>query len=230
MELELDVEIIQAVGVTCEIINAPPMSLPATRIFCGKLARYDKAQVLGALDRCQSELSGRLSLEDVVRRLDDGRPGAEEAWAMVPRDEDSSAVLSEDIAQAMGAVGELAFEDRVAGRMAFKEAYARIIQSARDCGRPVKWFFSAGRSVSARADCLTDAVIAGRLALGHVLGILPPHDHQRVLDRLPASMRPALPAPVNESNRKKLTNMLAGILRAPDAVSERISGDQGTSP
>jgi hypothetical protein len=38
----------------------------------------------------------------VIERLDDGRPGAEEAWAMVPKDEEESAVITGEMRFAMG--------------------------------------------------------------------------------------------------------------------------------
>lgn len=219
----LDEEIVMALGVTCELTGTS-MSKAAARAFCMHLAPYPKQAVLGALVRCQKEVSGFLKPKDVIERLDDGRPGPEEAWGSYPRDEYTSAMLTNEIAEAMGAVGHIG-SDRVAGRMAFKEAYQRIVQKNRDAGKPVEWFFSPGRDPGMRAECLAEAVRLGRVSAKYALGITAPEFHPTILNALPQDERRALAppppsvAPVDVARRAAVREMIANALRKPDEPS-----------
>ena len=76
----------EAIAVTAELTGTV-LSKVAAQVMAEDLARYPEAQVMGALTRCRRELKGRLTIADVISRLDDGRPGVEEAWAMLPKDE-----------------------------------------------------------------------------------------------------------------------------------------------
>ena len=93
--------LLQAIAVTAEL-TATQLSQSAARVMAQDLARYPEAQVLEALTRCRRELKGRMTIADVLTRIDDGRPDPEEAWAMLPKDEGSSVVWTEEMAQAFG--------------------------------------------------------------------------------------------------------------------------------
>ncbi len=104
----------------------------------------------------------------------DGRPGVEEAWAMVPRDELWTVVWTEEMASAWGVAQPLLQEgDKVAARMAFKEAYTRAVDQARAAGTPVRWTASLGFDPDERAGALTRAVELGRLPLAYVATLAP---------------------------------------------------------
>ena len=128
----------------------------------------------------------------------DGRPGADEAWAMMPRDEYASVVMTEEMAQALHiAQPLLGQDDQVAARMAFKEAYTRLVDTAKRAGIPAKWFPSLGQDKEGRAHVLNEAVRLGRLSHRHVEGLLPPPiDSQdalavRILEKSPLMERAA---------------------------------------
>lgn len=167
-------EILQALGVVCELTGTK-LSEAATRVFADDLSLYPEEQVLGALARCRKEIRGRLTLTDVISRLDDGRPGPEEAWAIISSalaDERITVVWTEEMALASGPARAI-IEDRVAARMAFLESYRRLVQRARDDGEPVRWSQSLGYDVHARAGPLLEAVRLGRLPESHVAKLLP---------------------------------------------------------
>lgn len=164
--------LLEAVAVTAELCGRV-FSEPAARVFVSDLAAYPERQVLGALTRCRKEVKGLLTVQDVVSRLDDGRPGVEEAWAMIPRTEAETAVWTTEASQAFGvAVRLLDAGDEVAARMAFKETYASMVAQARDAGEPVQWHVSLGWSESGREGVIAEAVRLGRLT---------PDDAQRYL-------------------------------------------------
>jgi len=170
-------ELIKAIAVTSEL-TATPLSESAARVMAQDLAQYPLPQVLGALIRCRRELRPRmLTIESIVSRLDDGRPGPEEAWSMMPRDEGSSVVWTDEMCQAYGMAAPLLMEsDQVAARMAFVEAYRKLVQAARDAGSPVHWTPSLGHDPHGRETVLLDAARRGRLAAEHVAKLLPMRD------------------------------------------------------
>ena len=166
-------ELIRAIAVTSELCGRT-FSEAAARVFVGDLSAYPEEQVLGALVRCRKEVRGTLTIKDVVSRLDDGRPGVEEAWAMLPHNEGDSAVWTTEMSQAFGvAVGLIDAGAMVEARMAFKETYLRMVNQARDRGVAVKWTITLGHDVRGRESALIDAVDKGRISYERAQEFMP---------------------------------------------------------
>ncbi|MBE0615222.1 MAG: hypothetical protein IH604_16235 [Burkholderiales bacterium] len=167
-------QLLQAIAVTAELTGTQ-LSDAAARVMARDLARYSEPQVLGALTRCRRELRPRgLTIEAVISRLNDGRLGAEEAWASAPKNEVQSVVWTEEMAQAWGIAAPLLAEgDAIAARMAFVETYRKLVQAARDAGTPVRWTPSLGHDPAGRESVLLEAVRKGRLAWEHAARLLP---------------------------------------------------------
>jgi hypothetical protein len=109
------------------------------------------------------------------RLLPDGRPGADEAWAMIPMDEFTSAVMTQEMAEALHIAQPLLDAgDKIAARMAFKEAYTRIVDANKRNGVKPSWFPSLGQDKECRDSVLAEAVRLGRLSADHAIGLLPP--------------------------------------------------------
>ncbi len=159
-------ELIRAIAVTAELTGTE-MTDAAAQVFAEDLAGFALPQVLGALTRCRREVKGRLTLSDVISRLDDGRPGPEEAWAMIPQDEGRSGVWTDEMQRAFGVCYRLLNEgDTVSARMAFKEAYQREVQAARDKRQPVKWTATLGQDKAGRDEAQHEAMNRNLLAQG----------------------------------------------------------------
>lgn len=166
--------LLEAVAVTAELCGRV-LSPGAAAVFVADLGGYPEAQVLGALRRCRREVRGALTVQDVVSRLDDGRPGPDEAWASLPRDEAQSTVWTDEIAQAFGVAAPLlCHRDTAGAQRAFRETYTRLVNEAREARRPVRWWASLGHDPRGREAALMLAVDQGRLSLDQVLGLLPP--------------------------------------------------------
>ncbi len=186
-------ELLQAVAVTAELCGRT-FSEGAARMFVNDLSGFPEQAVLKALARCRREVKGILTIQDVVSRIDDGRPGPEEAWAQIPLDESQSVVWTDEMAQAFGiARGLLGNGEKVAARMAFKEAYLRLVSEARDAGRAVAWTPSLGYDKHGRDAALSEAVAQGRLSYEHAVdicpGLPPPAGHGLLLGQ---NSQPAL--------------------------------------
>ncbi len=187
-------DLVEKIGITFEVCGASTPSPGAAHMIQERLEGYPELAVSKALDKCMSEVKGRLSLADIISRIDDGRPGPEEAWAMIPRDEYSSVVWTEDMAQAFGIMRQLLLRDDgkpdlVGARMAFREAYSKIIEDARSARVPVKWVPSLGQDPMGRESALLDAVERGRLPAAHARDLcpmLPPMRGEGEFRQLPA--------------------------------------------
>lgn len=166
-------ELIQAVAVTAELCGRT-FSEAAARVFVMDLAAYPEEQVIRALARCRKEVRGILTISDVVSRLDDGRPGAEEAWAMLPKSEHDSAVWTEEMREAYAVASPLLHAgDEIAARMAFKEVYQHQVMDARDRCEPVHWTATLGHDARGRESAVARAVEMGRISHEHAQNLLP---------------------------------------------------------
>lgn len=153
----------KAVIVTAEVMGHE-LSPLAAEAMARELATYPAAAVLGALRRCQRELTGRLTLAAILHRIDDGHLGLEEAWALCPRDEDQTVVWTGEIAGAFFVARPLLQQgDQVAARMAFRECYTRLLQEARNERRAAVWTVSQGHDKAGVCEPVVAAVEKGRL-------------------------------------------------------------------
>jgi hypothetical protein len=133
---------------------------------------------------------------DVIAQIegivaDDGRPGAEEAWATVVRaaDEAATIVWTAETAEAFGVARPLLLSgDDIGARMAFKESYARLVSEARNQRVPTKWSATLGHDDEGRNAALLPHVHAGRVSADLLLA------RPATLDAL------RLPAPAAETD------------------------------
>jgi len=99
-------------------------------------------------------------------KLLDGRPDDNEAWAIAitSQDEAETIVWTQEMAEAFGIASPLlAGGDEIGARMAFKDAYKRLVDDARATNRPACWSVSAGWDGDRRQIAVTKAVTAGLL-------------------------------------------------------------------
>lgn len=158
-------ELLEAVAVTAELCGRT-FSEAAARVFVDDLAAYPEPAVFKALARCRKEVRGVLTVHDVVSRVDDGRPGPEEAWAQLPFSEAQTAVWTKEMRSAFWVAMSLyQAGDKVGARFAFKESYIKAVNDARDAGKPVDWTVSLGTDVHGRERVITEATRAGKLEL-----------------------------------------------------------------
>lgn len=171
--------IVQAVAVTAEIMGTV-MSPAAAALFCEDMEGYPESAVLRALARCRREVRGRLTQAEVISRIDDGRPGVEEAWAQLPKDELTTVVWCDEAAEAYGIALPLIQDgDMVAARMAFKEAYQNRVAQSRDEKRPAIWRVSLGRDIEGRRVAIEKAAEQGKLSAPYAAALLPPPEMVR---------------------------------------------------
>lgn len=100
-------------------------------------------------------------------KLLDGRPDENEAWAIAitSQDERETVVWTNEMAEAFSLARPLLDSgDEIGARMAFKDAYKRLVDDARTGNKPAQWSVSAGWDASRRQIAVEKAVVAGLLA------------------------------------------------------------------
>lgn len=176
MPNELSDGAVLALAATAECCGSP-LSKAALAMMATDLADYPERSVMAALQRCRRELSGRLSLAAIVDRIEgalaDGWPTPNEAWAAVGTlSEARTLVCVEEAFTALREVVDLMKSDEVAARMAFMDAYKRLIGAAKADGRLPEWRASLGQDKAARKAPLLAAVEAGRLPASYAENLL----------------------------------------------------------
>ena len=169
--------LIENLAATAELMGYQ-LSPIALAMMAKDLQEYQENIVIEALSKVR-KASSRFSLEAIIKQIEllqpDGRLGADEAWALYPHDEATSAVITDEMAEAMKVAYPLLQEgDKIAARMSFKEAYNRITTQNKINGIQPKWFPSLGHDKDGREKVIQEAVRLGRLTQYHALSLLPP--------------------------------------------------------
>ena len=199
-----DEMVLESLAVTIELCGGSSWSKAAVAAVCVQLRAYPVTAVLAALHRCQLEVSGRLSLASIIDRIDDGRPTADEAWAQVGTNDESRTIVSTDEAMASTReIGSLLTDDPVAARMAFKDAYKRIVTENKARGISASWFASLGHDPGGRAAPIMQAVERGRLSDEVARNLLGHH--------YPAKALPGAQA-VDQLGQKRVRALLSGLV------------------
>jgi hypothetical protein len=134
----------------------------STAIFFRTLAPYPIEAVRAAFAEHvrRSEYSPKPS--DLLKLLaaNDGRPGPEEAWAIAQRsqDERDTVIWTGEMGKAWTVARPVLISgDEVGARVAFREAYNRLVDEARQRMEPVRWQALMGHDPARRVEALTMA-------------------------------------------------------------------------
>lgn len=138
----------------------------STGIFFRTLAAYPMDAVRGAFEAHVRGSSFVPAPHDILKFLaaSDGRPGPEEAWAIAlrSRDERDTVIWTVEMGKAWDtARAVLAGGDEVGARVAFREAYNRHVDEARQRSQPVQWKAVMGHDPARRVEALSAAAKQG---------------------------------------------------------------------
>lgn len=153
----------QEIAVTWNIMNGE-LSDPAKQLLLRTFSEYEDGAILLALERVRSECRGRITPADVIQRIDDGRPGPEEAWSIAQAafgNENATVVWTPEISEAFYNIREMS--DKISARKAFLESYRRIVTTAKVEKRPIKWNVSLGGDSAQRVNAVRAAYNKGYL-------------------------------------------------------------------
>lgn len=194
-------KVLEALAVTAELMGNE-ISPPAAQVMYSDLSVYDEGLVMDALVRVRREVKGRLCIADIIDRIDDGRPGVEEAWAMMPFSELTTVVWTDEMQRAFSVCYSLLDAgDMVAARMAFKEAYSKEIRKAKTDGRVAVWNISLGHDYQGRESVIKEAFAKGLISASSAKAIGFTFDDT-----------PALTDGEMAENQKKLAALMSDIV------------------
>jgi len=161
-------DIADIVVATAEVLGQE-ITVMAAEMMAHDLAEYSDAEISEALRLCRRELTGRLTLAAIIERINrsDGHLGANEAWAIALQasDESATVVTTEQITKAMAmAKPVLDNGDEVGARMAFIDAYKRLVDQARQAGIAAQFYPSLGWDIEQRKPVIEQAIQDGLLS------------------------------------------------------------------
>lgn len=148
----------------------PLPETPEINMWFKQLAAFPPATVKKAFDTYRIERPDFAPVPNGIAarcKLLDGRPDENEAWAVAitSQDERETVVWTHEMAEAFNLARPLlATGDEIGARMAFKDAYKRLVDDARAENKPAAWSVSAGWDQSRRQIAVEKAVVAGLLA------------------------------------------------------------------
>lgn len=222
--------------------TAKPLTEGQVAMFFRSCAAYSLEHVRAALDaHVRDPQRGRFPPvpADVIAQLqaaaeNDGRPGPEEAWAIARRatDEAATVVWTAEMAQAWSvAIPLLGSRDDVGARMAFREAYQRLVAEARAGGTPPRWSASLGWDEQQRAQAIGQAVQLGYLPREELLALpspkvalasaMPPEVRVKLLELREAIDARAATLAIDTSERDALVERKAQVQQQVDAYTGR---------
>jgi len=160
------------------------ISSQAKALFFKALGQYSIEQFrMGLNGHCIDKQRGRFTPKpaDIIEQIEgatggDGRPSDDEAWAiaLTSQDEADTVVWTNETAEAFGICQPvMATGDKVGARMAFKDAYNRLVAASRIARRPAQWSASLGWDMTKREAVLAKAVTSGLLPAPMATALLP---------------------------------------------------------
>jgi len=176
------------------------ISAQAKALFFKALSQYSIEQFRYGLNaHCVDKQRGRFTPKpaDIIEQIDgitggDGRPSDDEAWAiaLTSQDEADTVVWTTETAEAYAICQPvMATGDKVGARMAFKDAYNRLVDKARQAGIRAKWVASLGWDMERRGKVIEKAVTAGLLPAPMATALLPNYSEGQPLSESPEGLK-----------------------------------------
>lgn len=241
-------KVIESIGLTIESYGraAPDGVL---MLWVEDLSCFTEIAILDALKRYRADRSNDRAptigqiIALIERVEEDGRPGAEEAWAIIKPligNEELSVIVTVEMQCAYPA-GQALGQDEVGARMAFIESYRRLVAEARTNRVACKWILWAGDNKDLRADVVERGIRDGRLKINEMKQWLPAPVAKNLqltdvlrenIDRSEQGL-PALTAPEMEDRRtygqKKLDEIKASLVAMQSEKRPSKSNDYATT-
>jgi hypothetical protein len=175
MRSEDQAEFFALLDATYDLIGVGPakvISASAKALFFQDLRGYPLQHIKGALAAHRVDpVRGKFTPKpaDIVFQIEAHTPvqwlGADEVWALMPKSEDDSGILNQVTAQALAvAIPLLAEGDDSGARMAFRAAYNRLVERAKQGRQSPIHFLSPGKDRGAIEAVRAQGIEQGLLA------------------------------------------------------------------
>lgn len=227
-------DVVKAITVTAELTGASMSGAAIAVMTQDLMVAYPEEAIIAALTRCRRELTRPLTAGAVFERLceNDGRPGIEEAWAMCPKTEADSVCWTLEMREAYSIARSLSDNgDSIGARMAFKDAYERLVRESRDNGFPTTWELSLGWDAGSRQKAVEKAVQVKAISSEAAAGYLPaPAGGMNLIEHLSTGAPLMLDAPGLtvedvERVRERVSDLKRVLASRPKVSAERRAAD-----
>jgi len=204
-------EIAKAIALLSAEYDLPDFSPDRITMWMNALSVFPRGSVTKSAENHMRTNKFKPQLADIVQgcmtQVPNAWLSADEAWALMPKSEMDSCMLTNETAQAMAAAAPLLADgDKIAARMAFRGAYERLVEQAKVEGRQPAFFPSFGNDTAGRAAMLGNAVRTGQYPLDAALDRLPEFSRE-IIQLAGVQKHPLLAAP-NEQDKAKVKALL----------------------
>lgn len=206
MNQEQKLAVVDTLTVASEVMGQE-LSGAAMQMILMSLERYEFNAVIQAIHDTVKKCKFKLTLAEIVSRIRDGRPTADEAWQEVyMMSESDSKVMTVEQQQAYCSVStqlqDPSTTNLINAKKSFVDKYNRLCEKAKDEGVPVSYNVSWGRGEAGRVAAVTEAVALGKIGRQDAVRLLPHHEEVIL----------GLPVPETDQNGlKRLTGMIKRI-------------------
>jgi hypothetical protein len=199
-------EIAKVIALLTAEYDLPPFSPDRIAMWMGALSGFPRGSVMKSAENYMRTNRFKPQMADIVQgcmaQVPNAWLSADEAWALMPKSEAESCMMTDETSKAMAVAQPLLnVGDKVAARMAFRAAYDRLVDQARMDGRQPRFFPSFGDDIHGRAAMLGNAVKAGQLRLESALD-LAPECQTEIVQLAGAQNHPLLAAPDDKAKAK----------------------------
>jgi hypothetical protein len=184
-----------------------PMTEGRVNAFAEQLQGFVPEEIYEAQKHFRNEAGRtRMPMPADLKDHMSGFPSAEEMFALLPRSEADSAVVTDEGAIALGACRSLLDAGDFHGaRLAFNAAYETAVSEAKRAGKKAKWFASLGFDMLGREKAVLDAIDKNRITVSAALDWVPHLQLTEPLQRkleLEGSTRLQIAAPNSEQEEQ----------------------------
>jgi len=209
-------EVIKAISLICIEYEIEAFSDERIDMWCKGLERFPDGAVRRSTANHIMTNNFKPQLANIVlgchAMQDSLWLGAEEAWALVPKSEQETALLTKEISEALAIAQPLIDEkDKIGARMAFKDAYSRLTEKSKALGRKPEYFVSLGLDQVSRASTLADGVRSKKISIEYATSVVPELAYD-IVKLSGIKNHPLIAAPSKEGadQIKKIMLMLGG--------------------
>lgn len=146
---------------------------------------------------------------DYIAAIPDGHPSVNEAWALIPKNDDDSVIWSEEMRMAYADAAPMVKEGSISNAFfTFKESYEKLVAESKQNRTKPKWSMSPGLDKSGRETAIIKAVEKKRISLELACKILPEIEYSPNYPQLALTYSGKQPLQINQTNQAKIAQMI----------------------
>lgn len=204
----MSAEILKAIMLITAEYDLPAFTEERIKMWEQALSSFPLGSVRNSITSHITSSSYKPQLADIVKgceaQEDSNWLGAEEAWALAPKSESESAMVTPEIAEALASISRM--NDPISSRMAFKETYLRLVAKSKIKRLQPRYFASLGTDINGRVSMLAHAVKTNKISLDAATALVPELSIDLV--KMCGAKNHPLLAPPDKNGQEKVKTLL----------------------